>query len=70
MMDKRDYGFIHEEGFISLTYDKEFDVFVLIIYYNTGSFNDTKITLHKYDEYDFAKDIFENEYYKIKGVNE
>ena len=64
-MTTEDLGVIHDEGFISLTYNEEFDLWVLIIYYDTGSFNDTEITLHK--NYNEAYIIFENKYHQIFG---
>tara|TARA_Y100000004_G_C8607055_1_gene283077 strand:- start:297 stop:482 length:186 start_codon:yes stop_codon:yes gene_type:complete len=49
-MENKDMGIIHDEGFTSLTYNKEFDLWVLVIYYDTGSFNDTEIKLYRYYE--------------------
>ena len=57
MTTPEDMSILHDEGFISLTYDKEFDLWGLVTYYDTGTFNDTEIKLYRY--YEDALKIFE-----------
>jgi hypothetical protein len=61
------YNLIHDEGFILLKYNEEFDLYVLITYYDTGSFNDTEIQLYRY--WSDAIEVYKKNLRQIEGDN-
>ena len=63
-MKQEDLGVIHDEGFLSLTYNKEFDLWVLIVHYDLGSFNETETNLFK--NYNEAYAIYKKIYNHLK----
>ena len=64
-MKEKEKGFMHPEGFISLTYDVYYWLWVVVIHYHSGSFNDTEIQLYR--DYDNAVQVYEQNLRQMMG---
>lgn len=61
----KEKGYMHPEGFILLTYDVSYWLWVLVIHYDSGSFNDTEIQLYR--DYDDAVEVYERNLNQMRG---